>query len=148
MIKLLTREVTLAIQAKHGASPAVVIWLGVVVVALLAAFAFICVAGYDWLALRYDSVAAGLIMAGIFLAVAVVAAIVSTITRRRVRERAILARAAKSHSASWLLDPRVLSAAVRTGRSLGWQRLVPIALVGLMVAQWAREHHNENEPHS
>jgi hypothetical protein len=23
---------------------------------------------------------------------------------------------------------------------LGWQRIVPVALLGFMVAQWAREH--------
>jgi hypothetical protein len=146
MLKTLTREITLAIQARNGASAAVVVWLCVVAVALLTAFVFLCVAGYDWLALRYDSITAGLIMAGIFVAIAIVAAIVSVLVRRRVRERAILARAAKAHSPSWLLDPRVLSAAVQAGRSLGWQRLVPIALVGIMVAQWAREHRDQDKP--
>jgi len=30
-------------------------------------------------------------------------------------------------------------------RALGWQRLVPIALLGFMAAQWAREHHGHSE---
>ena len=59
--------------------------------------------------------------------------------RRRVRERAILARAAKAHAPPWLLDPRILNVAVEAGRTLGWQRLIPVALLGFMAAQWARE---------
>ena len=107
---------------------------------MLTAFVFLCVAGYDWLSLRYGSVTAGLAMAGIFVAIAIIAAIVSALIRRRVRERAILARAAKAHAPSWLLDPRILATAVQAGRSIGWQRIVPLALVGFMAAQWAREY--------
>jgi uncharacterized membrane protein len=147
MLKTLTREITLSIQARNGASVAVLVWLGVIAAATLMAFVFLCVAGYDWLALRYGSVSAGLIMAGLFVTIAIVAAIVCVLIRRRVRERAILARAARAHSPSWLLDPRLLSAAVEAGRSIGWQRIVPLALVGFMVAQWTREHKNQGKQH-
>jgi hypothetical protein len=147
MLNALTREIRLAIQAKSGASTAVMVWMGVLVFALLTAFVFLCVAGYDWLALRYDSVIAGLIMAGVFFVVAIVAAIIGALARRRVRERAILARAARAHSPSWLLDPRILNAAVEAGRSFGWQRIVPVALLGFMVAQWAREKRDHGEKH-
>jgi hypothetical protein len=145
MLNVLTREIRLAIQAKSGTNAAVLVWMGILVVALLTAFVFLCVAGYDWLALRYDSVIAGLIMAGIFFAVAIVAAIIGVLVRRRVRERAILARAARAHSPSWLLDPRILNAAVEAGRSFGWQRIVPVALLGFMVAQWARENRDQGK---
>jgi hypothetical protein len=145
MFKSLTREIMLSIQARNGTSAAVVVWLIVMVAALLAALVFLCVTGYDWLALRYDPVVAGLIMTGIFLAIALVATIVSAVLRRRVRERAILARAAKAHAPSWLLDPRILNVAVQAGRSFGWQRLVPVALVAVMVAQWAREHRDQDQ---
>ena len=127
MLKSLTREIALSIQAKNGASAAVVVWLGVVAFALLTAFVFLCVAGYDWLAVQYGSVFAGLIMAGIFVVIAIVAAVVSALVRRRVRERAILARAAKAHAPSWLLDPKILGVAVEAGRTIGWQRIVPVA---------------------
>ena len=139
MLKSLTREITLTIQARNGASVAVVGWLAVMALALLAAFVFICVAGYDWLSLHYGSITAGLAMAGLFVAIAIVAAIVSALIRRRVRERAILARAAKAHAPSWLLDPRILATALEAGRTIGWQRIVPLALIGFMAAQWARE---------
>ena len=144
MFKTLTREITLAIQAKNGASVAVMVWLAIMAVALLTAFVFLCVSGYDWFAVTFGSVFAGLIMTGIFVVIALVAALISALIRRRVRERAILARAAKAHSPSWLLDPKVLGVAVEAGRTIGWQRLVPIALLGIVAAQWARDYRDRD----
>ena len=143
MFKTLAREITLAIQAKNGVSPAVLAWLALMALALVTAFVFLCVAGYDWLALRYDYVVAGLIMTAVFVAIAVIAAIASALIRRRVRERAILARAAKAHAPPWLFDPRVLGVAMEAGRSLGWERIIPVALLGFMAAQWARERRDK-----
>ncbi len=145
MLKSLMREIALAIQAKNGISAAVLVWLAVVAFALVAAFVFLCVAGYEWLALAYGSVHAGLIMAGIFVAVAIIAAIVSALIRRRNRERAILARAATARAPPWLLDPRVLATALQVGREFGWERIVPIALVGFLAAQWARQRRSKDE---
>ena len=139
MLKNLTREITLAIQAKSGMNFAVIAWLAIMAVALLTALVFFCVAVYDWLSLHYGSIDAGLIMAGIFIVVAVIAAVVSGTIRRRNRVRAILARAAKAHAPPWLLDPRILGVAMEAGRTLGWQRIVPMALLGFLAAQWARE---------
>jgi hypothetical protein len=142
MLKGITREIGLAIQAKTAMNMAVVAWMAVMALAALMAFVFLCVSGYDWLSQRYGSVTAGLAMTGIFLLIAIVAAIASSLIRRQVRQRAILARAARARAPSWLLDPRVLNAAVQVGRSAGWQRIVPIAVVGFIVAQWAREYRN------
>jgi hypothetical protein len=147
MLKSLTREVTLAIQARNGASAAVMVWLAVMILALLTAFAFLCVAGYAWFAVQFGNVYAGLIMTGIFVAIALLAALISALIRRRVRERAILARAAKAHAPSWLLDPKILGIAAEAGRSLGWQRIVPVALLGFMAAQWAREYREHGRQH-
>jgi hypothetical protein len=148
MLKSLSREITLSIQARSGLSPAVVVWTAVIAVAALAAFVFLCVAGYAWLSLRFDSIFAGLIMAGIFIVLALVAALISALIRRRVRERAILARAAKAHSSSWLLDPKIVGIAVEAGRTIGWQRIVPVAMLGFVAAQWAREYHDHRKPQS
>ena len=146
MFKALMREITLAIQARNGMSPAVVIWLAVLAAALLAAGVFLCVAGYDWLAFRYGSVRAGLMMAGIFIVIAVLSAIISALVRRRVRQRAVLARAARADGPpSWLLDPKVLGVVVETGRSLGWQRIVPLAVLGFLAAQWARRRRDQSK---
>jgi hypothetical protein len=145
MFKGLTQEITLQIQAKSGASLAVIIWIAAMALASLTAFVFLCVAGFYWLSLQFGAVFAGLVMAGIFVCFSIIAALSSALARRRVKERAILARAAKAHAASWLLDPRMLSTAVQIGRDIGWQRIVPLAFLGFFAAQWAREQRDRGE---
>jgi hypothetical protein len=144
MIKGWMHEITLAVQARTGVTAGLFVALGILVLAALTAFAFLCIAGYDWFALQFGSVYAALLMTGIFLLIAVIAAVNAMMARSRAKQRAILERAAHSHGGSWLLDPKILSAAVAVGRSLGWQRLLPIALLGFMVAQWAREYRHEH----
>lgn len=143
MIQGLVREARLAVQSKTGATPGVFICLGIAALAAVTAFAFLCVAAYAWLASHYGSVYAALIVAGFFILIAVIAVLLAAMVRRRARERAILERAAHAHAGSWLLDPRMLTTAVQVGRSLGWQRLVPVVLVGFLAAQWAREYRNQ-----
>lgn len=143
MIKGLVHEAKLAVQSKTGATPGVFIWLALAALAALTAFAFLCVAAYDWLASLFGSVYGGLIVAGFFILVALVAALVAAASRRHARERAILERAAHAHAGSWLLDPRILATTIQLGRTLGWQRLVPVALLGVLAAQWAREYRNQ-----
>jgi hypothetical protein len=123
----------------------VVVSAVIILAALLIAFAFLCVAAYAWLAVQFGNVFAGLIMAGVFVVIALVALIVCASARRRAREQAILARAARAHSPSWLFDPKVFGAAVEAGRTIGWQRIVPIALLGFLATQWAREYRSKSE---
>jgi hypothetical protein len=144
MIKSWTREITLAIQARSGASPTLFVCVAVAAIAALTAFAFLCIAGYDWFAIQFGSVFAALVMTAIFALVAIIAAVIGNAARQRARERAILERAARARAGSGLLDPKLLTLAVQIGRSVGWQRAVPIALFGFMAAQWLRqyrEHH-------
>ena len=145
MFKAVTREVTLFIQARSGLSSSVVVSAIVIAAALLAALAFLCVAAFAWLAVQFGTIVAGLIMAGVFVVIAIIAAIVCTAARRRARERAILARASRAHSPSWLFDPKVLGVAVEAGRTIGWQRIVPVALLAFLAAQWARENRDKAE---
>src|SRR5579863_10469047 len=102
MIRSLMRETTLAIQARSGVSPAVLVWLAVIALASATAFVFLCVTAYDWLTLSFGSTAAGLSMTAIFVAIAAIAIMLAALARRRVRERAILERASRAHAASWL----------------------------------------------
>jgi hypothetical protein len=47
-----------------------------------------------------------------------------------------------------LLDPKVLNAAMQAGRALGWQRVVPVALLGFLAAQWLqtrRQSESDNQ---
>jgi hypothetical protein len=140
MIKGWIREIELAIQARSGASPALFACAAVAAIAALTAFAFLCIAGYDWFAIQVGSVFAALIMTAIFAVVAIIAAVIGTGARQRARERAILERAARARAGSGLLDPKLLTLAVQVGRSVGWQRVVPVALFGFMAAQWLRDY--------
>jgi hypothetical protein len=140
MIKSLLREITLAIQVRSGVSVAVLAYIAVVVAASLTAFAFLCVAAYDWLTQNLGGIFAGLAMAGIFAAIAAIAAWLDALARRRVRERAILERAARARLPIWWLDPKLLAAAIQVGRSLGWQRIAPIVLLGFIAAHLVRGH--------
>jgi hypothetical protein len=141
MFKNLTRDIFLAIQARSGVSPAMFVWAAVMVLTSLAAFIFLCVAFYEWLSLQLGGVVASLVIAGIFIVIAAIGAIIFALVRRRVRERAIVERAARANSPSWLLDPKILATALQAGRALGWQRIVPIVLLGFMATQMTREHH-------
>jgi len=140
MLKSLMRDAMLAVQSRSGITASFIVWLVVATTAASAALVFLSVAAYDWLALQIGSVHAALVMAAIFVAIAIVGLIIGLLARRRARERAILERAARAHAPSWLLDPKILATAVQVGRSLGWQRVIPLALVGILAAQWAREH--------
>jgi uncharacterized membrane protein len=140
MIKNWMREIELAIQARSGASPALFICVAIAAIAALAAFTFLCIAGYDWFAIQLGNVFAALLMTMIFVVVAIIAAVIGTAARQRARERAILERAARARAGSGLLEPKLLTLAVQVGRSVGWQRAVPVALMGFMAAQWLREY--------
>ena len=148
MLKGIAHDIALSIQARNGLNPAVIVWTAITVLAVFVAFIFLCIAGYAWLSLRFDPIIAGLIMAGIFVVIALFAALIAALIRQRVRERAILARAAKAHAPSWLLDPKLLGIAVEAGRSIGWQRILPVAVLGFVVAQWARESRGNDKPQS
>jgi uncharacterized membrane protein len=140
MIKSWTREITLAIQARSGASAALFLCIAVAAAAALTAFVFLCIAGYDWFAIQFGSIFAALLMTAIFAAVAIIAALAGRVARQRAQERAILERAARARAGAGLLDPKLLTLAVQVGRSVGWQRVVPVALFGFMAAQWLREY--------
>jgi hypothetical protein len=138
MLKNWLRDIALAVQSRSGITPGVLVWLFVVVLALLTAFSFLCIAAYVWLAILFGPIYAGLIMAGAFVLIALIGLLAGAMTRRRARERAILQRAAHARaSSSWLLDPKILTAAMQAGRAIGWERIIPVALLGFLAAQWA-----------
>jgi hypothetical protein len=140
MFKNLMHDMVLAVQTRTGITASFIVWLAIAVFAALTAFAFLCVAAYHSLALQLGGIYAALAMAAVFVAIAIIGIAICLLAQRRARERAILERAARAHAPSWLLDPKIVATAVQVGRSLGWQRAIPLALVGFMVAQWAREH--------
>src|SRR3974390_3563270 len=145
MFKSLIRDITLKIQTRSGVSRALFVWAAVVVLACLTAFIFLCIALYGWLSLQLGGVIAGLVVAGIFIVIAVGGLIISALIRRRVRQRAIVERAARANAPSYLFDPKILGTALQAGRALGWQRIIPIVLLGFMAGQWTLEQ--SERPH-
>jgi hypothetical protein len=102
-------------------------------------------AGYAWLSIQLGPVFGGLTVAGVFLLIAVVGAAASALARDRTRQRAIVERA---QGTTALIDPKVLSVAMQAGRALGWQRLIPLALLSFLVARWVQEARREDTPRS
>ena len=144
MIKNWTHDLVLAIQARSGVTAGLIVWLALTGICALTAFSFLCVAGYVWISSQLGPLFAALVMAGVFLLFAVTTLAIFATVRRHTRERAILERAARAPSAGWLLDPKLIATAVQIGRSIGWQRLVPVALLGLVAFQWAREYREQD----
>ena len=105
MINRWIGDIALLFQAKIGVTSALIVWAGVVVIASLTAFAFLCVSGYDWLSLQLGAAFAGLAMASVFLVIALIGAAFCATSRRRAKQRAMLARAARARG----LTPRLLS---------------------------------------
>ena len=144
MLKNLQNNIILWIQAKIGFSVGFLISLGVAGGAAVSMFVFLCVTGYAWLSIQLGPVFGGLAMAGVFLLIAVLGTAASTLARGQTRQRAILERAARAQGTRALIDPKVLSVAIQAGRALGWQRLIPLALLGFLAVQWVQETRREN----
>ena len=139
MLKNLQNNIVLWLQAITGLSAGFVIALAVAGTAVLLVFIFLRVTGYVWASIQLGPVFGGLAMAGAFLLIAVIGATASAATRARTRQRAIMERAARPQGIGAFIDPKALSVAMQTGRVLGWQRVVPRALLGFLAAQWAKE---------
>ena len=108
-------------------------------------FIFLCVTGYAWLSIQLGPVFGGLAMSGVFLLIAVIGAAASALARDRTRQRAIVERAATQWTMP-LTDPKMLSVAIQAGRVLGWRRLIPLALLGFLAAQWVQEARRGHTP--
>jgi hypothetical protein len=106
--------------------------------AALASFIFLCVSLYAWAAVKLGPVFGALVTAGVSLIIAACSLAAASLSRSRARQRAALERAARS-GGSTLLDPRVVRIGLEAGRRIGWQRLIPIVLLGFLATQSVRE---------
>jgi hypothetical protein len=131
------RHIALNAKARTGFGPQLIVWFLIAAVSLALAVGFLCAAAFVWLAGRYDAVTAGLMLGGVFLSIAIIAAVAGWIARRRNIERARRELAARSH-AGWL-DPKFLAVGIEIGRTLGWRRLMTLAAAGLLAAGLAKE---------
>jgi hypothetical protein len=133
------RYFTLNAQARTGFSSQVAVWAAIAVVAAIVAAVFLLVAAFVWLAQRYDSFTAGLVLFAVFAVVALIAFVACLITRRRNVTRARLELAARNSAGSGFLDPRLLGVGLQIGQAIGWRRIVALAAVGVLAAALAKE---------
>jgi hypothetical protein len=101
---------------------------GAVALALFITLSFLCAAAFIYMLQNYGPVEACLTGAGIFLAVAIVAAICYSVRKERIEARA--AETAKSAVHSALADPMIVAAGLQVIRAIGIKKLVPILAVG------------------
>jgi hypothetical protein len=97
------------------------------------------VSGYSWAAAELGPIFGGLASACVFLAIAACSLAVAASSRTQARNRAALERAHRTQGASSLINPKTLQMLVQTGRHIGWQRFIAIALLGFLGTQFARE---------
>jgi hypothetical protein len=138
------RHIALHAQARTGFAPQLIVWFLIALTSLGLGLTFLCVAAFVWLAQRYDAVTAGLVLAGFFLIIAVIATLAGLLARRRNRERARL-ELARSRAAGWL-DPKLLAVGLEIGRTIGWRRIITLAAAALVAAGVAKEWSGEKEP--
>jgi len=137
MIKGWLRYAELSLKAKTGISAASAYCAAIAALALLGALVFLSVTTFIWLAARYGDLIAAAIMAAGYLALAIILAVAAILIRRHTLRRAKRMLAARAAAAT--LDPGMLALAVQIGRKLGWDKVVPIAVIGFFAAGIMRE---------
>jgi hypothetical protein len=132
------RYFTLRAQASTGLSSAIAISALVALAAASLAAIFLIVALYVWLSDVYDSLTAALIVAGIFVLIAIIGVGVCVAVRRRTMQQARLELAARSTNANWL-DPKLVAMGYQIGQAIGWRRLASLGAVAVLVAAVSKE---------
>ena len=96
------------------------------------AFLFAVIAAFLWVQQRYDTIIASGVVGGMFLLVAVIALISLSVARRRAAKRQARKRRKKPRAApSWLADPAILLTVFQIARSIGFGKIIPLALAGV-----------------
>jgi len=142
----LTRYLVNTAQAKTGLSSSVVIGylaqagLGVTTVVLLLVAVFFVFSDY----FGFGGTKTSIGMFLVFLALLAGSAVWTSSAKKRTKEEA--QRALSAPKAPIIFSPPLLKAGLQFGRTVGWRRLLPAAVVTLAAtggaAEWARRHHH------
>jgi hypothetical protein len=124
-------------RARTGFSPQIILWLLIAALAGTAALVFLCMAAFVWLAQRYDSIVAALLLFAFFALVSLIALVTGAMVRRRNLARARQELAARSN-ANWL-DPKLIALGIQIGQTIGWRRIVSLTAVALLAAGLVKE---------
>jgi len=137
------RHIALMAQARTGASASFFVFILLAVLALVAALLSFWLAAYAWLANRFGGVEGGLILGGVCVLIALLAALVAWVIRRSNAKRAN--RELEERRRASLVDPGFIPIALQIGQTLGWKRLGLLSAVGLFAAGVAREWFGERK---
>jgi hypothetical protein len=133
MIEGLVRDAVRVVKTATGANQESIVWLTVVPIMLFFGFAFLSWAACVQLAEYYGAAIAGAIVGGVYLVIAAAVIVRLLIVRRRILAEARAQLAAKAQGpAPWPIDPAMLTVGLQIGRAIGWRRVVPLAVVGLL----------------
>ena len=138
------RYFALNAQVRTGVSGWVLVWALIAAAAAAAATVFLLVAAFVWLADRYGSLTAGVVLGCAFALIALIALLACLIARRRNMQRARLELAARN-SASWL-DPKLVAVGVQIGQAIGWRRLASLAALAVLAGSVAKEWSARAQP--
>jgi uncharacterized membrane protein (DUF485 family) len=133
------RQIALNAQVRAGLSADIAIWGAVAAIAFPLALIFLLLAAFVWLAHRYGTVTAGLILGAAFLVVALMAILASVMARRRNIERARSELEMRRSASAGFLDPKLMAMGYQMGQAIGWRKLASLAAVALLAAGLARE---------
>ena len=122
------------LRAKLNLAVTSVICYAVAGIAGAIAVAFGIAALFTWLDDQFGTIAACLIVAGVFVVLAVIPIIVLAMARK-AEERRIMLAAAKARQTQWI-NPATLSLGLQAARMLGRNRGIAIAAVGSVLAGW------------
>jgi hypothetical protein len=100
----------------------------VIALALFVTISFLCAAAFVYVLQTYGLIQACLAGAGIFLLVALIAAIFYVVRKNRLRARAKEAPKSAVHTA--LADPALVATGIQIIRAIGVKKLIPILAVG------------------
>jgi hypothetical protein len=96
--------------------------------ALFVTISFLCAAAFVYVLQTYGLIQACLAGAGVFLLVALIAAIFYVVRKNRVKARA--KEAPKSAVQTALADPMLVATGIQIIRAIGIKKLIPILAVG------------------
>src|SRR5580704_840018 len=131
------RQIALMAKARSGASAPFFVFALLAAAALVAAFASFWLAAFVWLANRFGGATAGLILGGVCLLIALIAALAAMLARRREIARA--KRELEERRRASLMDPGLIPIAMQIGQTLGWRRLATLAAFGVFAVGLGRE---------
>ena len=101
--------------------------ISVMALALVVAAGFLCAAAFVGVLESYGPVVACLVLAGIFIVIAIIAGVAYAVRKRQEEERA---RRQRARAANLLADPLVFTTGLQIARSIGLKRLLPLLAIG------------------